>query len=93
MPATLTPELRDLMSRDTMPRESVTPAALIKRINRKLSPRRERVCKSRGLQQTNNVGEYYLLDWNLGAVIDTFVDLESFARKIGVLGIGQQLEG
>jgi len=92
MPATLTPELRDLMSRDTTPRESVTPAALIKRIDRKLVPRWERVCKSRGLQQTNNVGEYYLLDWNHNVIVRPFVDLESFAREIGVLGINQQLE-
>jgi len=63
----------------------ITTSALIARINRSLAPDYLKLRKTRGQRANIDLGDYYVHDYFRSAVVDKFVDLESFARDIGVL--------
>jgi hypothetical protein len=61
--------------------------AVVKRVNRRLA--REswlQLKKSRGWRMRQEVGDYYVLDWNRNFVVRKYVDPAEFARELGVLG-------
>jgi hypothetical protein len=73
----------------------ITERALVQRINRKLMHvgRHGRTLrKSRGLGALQNLGEYYVLDFDTNFVIDKDVDLEYFGRELGCLAEWEYLE-
>ncbi len=65
-------------------KRAVTQSAVVRRINRKLAPKYERLCTSRAAV-VNELGAHHLIDsWN-NSVIATDVDVEEYARELGVL--------
>ena len=62
----------------------VNARALLQRINRKLAEDQECVKKTRGVA-IRDLGEYYRLDLFKNRVMETDVDIEALARKLGVL--------
>lgn len=66
----------------------LTQDAVIKRINRALSSRGkeyERVKKARGEKLRSEVGEIYRLDINRNLILEKHINVEQFARELGVL--------
>jgi hypothetical protein len=59
--------------------------ALTQRINRKLAQDDEQLKKATGARFRQDVGEYYVLNLRLNAVMRQDVDPESLGRKLGVL--------
>jgi hypothetical protein len=59
--------------------------AIIQRINRRLAKNHEKLCKSRGWQAQQNLGDYYLLDRYRKTVINSNVNVQTFARELGVI--------
>jgi hypothetical protein len=76
----------------------VTKRALIQRINRKLEVTKgrdsiaARVKATRGGRAQTDLGDYYLLDAERGAVLDHHLDLEAYGRELGVLAAWERLE-
>lgn len=64
----------------------VTVRAVLQRINRKLAPESQVVRKTRGSRAIQDLGEYYLLDWNRNVVLDSRVDVERLGRKLKLVG-------
>jgi hypothetical protein len=64
---------------------AVTLNALIKRINRKLAPKYEALKTYRGGRWSNDLGRYYVIDFNRNAILRTHVDPEVVGRELGVL--------
>ncbi len=70
----------------------VTEPAVVKRINRKLAHAGfVRLRKARSDRARQDVGEYYLLDLNRNALIETCVDPQDLARKLGVMADGEEV--
>ena len=67
----------------------VTERALVQRVNRYLAEKSEMLRKWRSGQ---HVGDYYLIDWTKHVVIKERVELESFARDLGILQPYESLE-
>ena len=65
--------------------QSVTVTAVVKRINRKLAPQYETLRRTRGIAQQQDLGEYYLLNFNRNFVIEKDVNPEILARHLRVL--------
>ncbi|HSE41125.1 MAG TPA: hypothetical protein VLH08_10215 [Acidobacteriota bacterium] len=63
----------------------VSKAALIGRINRRLKPHREKLCKRRSSKYLAELGEYYVVNFNKNFVVNTHVKPEKYARELGVL--------
>jgi hypothetical protein len=63
----------------------VTSRALIQRINRKLAADGEVLKASRGMQAFLDVGDHYVLDISMNAVVRKNLDIEQFGRSLGVL--------
>ncbi len=64
----------------------VAEKALLMRINRKLAKEgRLQVKKLRGELARTELGDFYLLDLNRNAIKATHLDLEAYARELGVL--------
>jgi hypothetical protein len=63
----------------------VTERALIQRINRKLEPGLERLKMSRTEHMEQQIGRYWVLDLNRNFVRHPHVNLETYARELGVL--------
>jgi hypothetical protein len=55
---------------------------VLKRINRKLAHQDDAIRKARVFDP--GIGEYYLVDLSLNAVIGTNLDLENLAAELGV---------
>lgn len=68
---------------------AVSLRALIQRINRKLAPEFEQLKATRGQRAINDLGDYYILDFNRNCVIASFVDVEELAKKLGCLGAAE----
>lgn len=64
----------------------VTLNALIKRINRKLAHRDQQMKITRGERWRRDLGDYYVIDVRLNAIMDTHCQPEALAREIEVLG-------
>ena len=67
-------------------KRTVSQGALIKRINRRLDKQDERLKTTRGDGRARyELGDHWVFDYRLNAVIHTDVDLESFGRELEVL--------
>jgi hypothetical protein len=69
----------------------VSETVLRLRINHKLANRFQAIRRARGTGMELNFGQYYLLDTHLDVVIAKNVDLEDYAREIGVLRPSEKL--
>jgi hypothetical protein len=58
--------------------------AQIARINRRLAKRYEKLRASRGWRKVQNLGDNYVLDSYMNAVVRTHVNLDSLAAELGV---------
>jgi len=63
----------------------VTARALIQRINRALAKDNEILKTTRGERAVQDLGQYYVLDFNMNAVMRKDVDIEEFGRQLGAL--------
>lgn len=70
----------------------VSPRALIQRINRKLRDENEVVRAARGERAKQQLGDFYRLDVDRNAVVQTDVDLEELGRELGVLSAAEVLD-
>ncbi len=68
---------------------TVTPRALVLRINRRLAHHAQRLCKSRCRLAYERLGPYYLVDLRFNIVIEPPLSIESLVREIGVLHEGE----
>ena len=74
---------------------TVSERALTQRVNRKLSKKHEKLCKTRGESYR---WAYYVLDTSRNEIsgahpiIDSKADVEVFARKIGALQKHEELK-
>ena len=71
--------------------QTISTSALIRRINRKLAHREQILCVSRGEREKQNVGDYHVIDHS-NTVVMTFINLEPYARDLGVMGEWETLE-
>lgn len=71
----------------------ITVRSLIQRINRKLEERQEMLKSAQGALAVQQVGDYYLIDGAMNAVLATHVDPEAFGRELGVLRAYETVEG
>ena len=69
-----------------MSKVPVTTRALILRINRRLKPelRRMRSCR-RNSRWWGDLCDYYVIDADLNAIVDSHVDAEAYGRELGVV--------
>jgi hypothetical protein len=63
----------------------ITERALIQRINRVLRENGRILKVTRGEHAIQEVGQYYLLDFDRNAAKTLHVDIEELARELGVL--------
>lgn len=64
---------------------TVSLRATIQRINRKLKPDLQSVKTARGERLRQEVGDYYIIDYDRNYVADKDIDPEAYARELGVL--------
>lgn len=69
--------------------DTITEAALIARIQRKLAHEDQRLRKSRGGYNKCYFGDYYVHDWRRNLIMQKYVDLEALGRQLGVIGESQ----
>lgn len=67
----------------------VSEKALISRINRRLAHGGTVLKKTRGQRWRSSVGDFYEIDGN--TIVSTHVDLEDWARELGVLRPSERL--
>jgi hypothetical protein len=63
----------------------ITTRALVQRINRALGKRDEVLKITRGERARSDLGDFYVLDVSMNAVVSKDVDPEELGRKLGVL--------
>jgi len=63
----------------------ISRRALIGRMNRALAARDEQVIISRGALAKDAVGHYWIRDNRRNCVVKRDIDLEDYARKMGIL--------
>ena len=63
----------------------ISERALIGRINRKLAHQNEVLRKSRSKIGYNELGDYYILDFNRGFIVAKDVDLKELAVELNCL--------
>lgn len=64
----------------------ITESALVRRINRKLAPAWQRVCKlSERHRGYGSLGRYHMMDTFQNTVIDTHLDLDHLGQQLGVI--------
>jgi hypothetical protein len=68
--------------RNKMP---VSERAIIQRINRKLKPALEALKVARSERMRLDVGQYYIIDYRMNAILHHDVDPEALGRELGVL--------
>ena len=64
---------------------SVGKAALLARINRRLAKDDEQLKAARGEEARQDLGDFYVVDFNRNVVVSKDVDPVGLARKLGVL--------
>jgi hypothetical protein len=69
----------------------VTERALLVRVNRKLTKEGQERLKATKGKARETLGDYYLLDLRRNQVKATHVQLEPYARKLGVLELYEAL--
>lgn len=65
--------------------DTITQNALMKRINRALAKEGERLTVTRGERWRSELGDFYVLDVNMNAVVAKHCDPEKLGRELGVL--------
>ena len=65
--------------------------AVITRINRSLKPEGQRLRAVRGERARRDLGDYYVQDFQRNLGLQTHVDVEDFARELGVLKSWERL--
>jgi hypothetical protein len=73
------------MTVKSVARSTVSQAALIKRINRKLAHLGEQLKTCRGERWLHELGTYYTIDTNRNSITGKHIDLEQYGRELGVL--------
>ena len=63
----------------------VSERAIIQRINRKLKPDLEALKVARNERMRLDVGQFYIINYRMNAVIHRDVDPEALGRELGVL--------
>jgi len=63
----------------------VSMRGLIGRINRKLAPDFQKLCKTREGRAQAELGDFYIVEYRRNFVADTRVDPEDLGRELGVL--------
>jgi len=71
----------------------ISRRALIARINRMIETRNEQLIISRGDHAKTAVGHYWIKDTARNCVLKRNIDLEDYARKLGVLEEFERYEG
>lgn len=71
----------------------VSSRALVQRINRKLRIDDEVLKKTRPNSVWNELGDYYILDFNRNRITAKDVDIEELGRELGVLHPQEELDG
>jgi hypothetical protein len=64
----------------------VSQRAVLQRINRKLKPEDRKLKTSRSARAEQDLGRYYMIDFNRNWVVATDVNLDDLARELKVLG-------
>lgn len=67
----------------------ITESAVVQRIRRKLRNTGHMLRKLRGERQLVEAGRYYVIDTNLNADHLLQVNIEAYARELGVLYVGE----
>lgn len=67
----------------------VSERAIIQRINRKLKAERQQLKTTRG--DRGELGNYYIIDSDRNYVVNGHIDLESYGRELGCLGLGEHV--
>jgi hypothetical protein len=71
-------------------KQAVRMRVVVERINRKLAAKGQILMAMRKMKMTQHLGDYYILDLS-GNVLDTHIDPEKLARKVGVLKEGEEV--
>jgi hypothetical protein len=71
-------------------RKAVRIRVVVQWINRKLAAKGQILMATRKMKMTQHLGDYYILDLS-GNVMDTQIDPEKLARKLGVLKEGEEV--
>jgi hypothetical protein len=64
---------------------TITESAVTKRIRRKLKTTSYVLRKAKGKRQQVDCGHYYVIDADLNALLWRHVNIEAYARELGVL--------
>ncbi len=65
---------------------TITEAALIARINRRLAQDGQRLCRTRqGSRDESNVGQFYIVANDTNCVEASWCDLDALGREVGAL--------
>ncbi|MGC2826270.1 MAG: hypothetical protein WA322_18865 [Pseudolabrys sp.] len=72
-------------------KKAVRIRVVVQRINRELAAKGQILMTTRRMQIKAHLGDYYILDLS-GNVMDTHIDPEKLARKLGVLKEGKEVE-
>jgi hypothetical protein len=71
---------------------TVSPRALVGRINRHLAHENQMVRSPRGRGLNSNLGDYFIVDFNRNFIVATKVNIEELGREIGVLAQWEEME-
>jgi hypothetical protein len=63
----------------------VSQSAVVQRVNRKLKREMKALRKARGAYRAGFPGDFYVVNFKHGGIVQTHVDVEDLARKLGVL--------
>ena len=71
----------------------ISERALVRRVNRRLRAENHQMKRTRGFWDSNhldhyedtNLGRFYVVDLLRNFVVDSFIDLEKYARDLGVM--------
>jgi hypothetical protein len=77
--------LKTFHRKDTKDRMTITESAVAQRIRRKLRNTGHMLRKARGERQLVEAGRYYVIDTNLNTDHLLHVNIEAYARELGVL--------
>lgn len=71
----------------------VTERAVLARINRKLASDSKKVCKTRDVGSAlHDLGDYHVMEYYVGTVEETHVNLPEYAKDLGVMGGHEQIQ-
>ncbi len=73
------------MAKATLTQTPITMRALLQRINRHLAHDLEGVKKSRSARAHQELGDYYIVDFNRNFILAGHVDPEALGRELEVL--------